>query len=330
MHGSGSCVVAVAGASADEPPPGLERRPEGCDLRFIPDRESLAREAADADVAFVWQPRLDWLATEWGWSNRLRWVASATVGVDSLLFPALVDSDIVVTNSAGIFDEPMAEYALTLVSAICSDLHTTMRLQYERRWLHRETTRLAGREVLVAGAGGIGRAIARTLTRAGAHVRSLGRRGRMDAELGWIAPVSELGALLPAADYLILALPLTNDTHLLVGAGELAQMRHDAWLINLGRGTLVDEPALISALLRGTIGGAALDVFADEPLPTDSPLWALPNVIVSPHMSADFRGWEGALVGLFLRQLRLYRSGKPLANVVDKRLGFIPGTELRG
>ena len=102
-------------------------------------------------------------------------------------------------------------------------------------------------------------------------------------------------------------------------------MRHDAWLINLGRGTLVDEPALISALLRGTIGGAALDVFADEPLPADSPLWALPNVIVSPHMSADFHGWEDALVGLFLRQLRRYRSGKPLANIVDKRLGFIPG-----
>ena len=326
MDGSGSCVVAVVGASPDEPPPGLERRPEGCGLRFVRDRKSLARGAADADVAFVWQPRLDWLATEWGWSKRLRWVAAATVGVDSLLFPALVDSDIVVTNSAGVFDEPMAEYALTLVSAICSDLHTTMRLQYERRWLHRETTRLAGREVLIAGAGGIGRAIARTLTRAGAHVRSLGRRGRMDTELGWIAPVSELGALLPTADYLILALPLTHDTHLLVGAGELAQMRHDAWLVNLGRGTLVDEPALIAALLRGTIGGAALDVFADEPLPADSPLWALPNVIVSPHMSADFRGWEDALVGLFLRQLRLYRSGKPLANVVDKGLGFIPGT----
>jgi len=103
-------------------------------------------------------------------------------------------------------------------------------------------------------------------------------------------------------------------------------MRHDAWLINLGRGTLVDAPALTSALLGGTIGGAALDVFADEPLPADSPLWALPNVIVSPHMSGDFQGWESALVDLFLRQLRRYRSGQPLANVVDKKLGFIPGT----
>lgn len=326
MTDPGSCVVAVVGASADAPPPGLEQPPEGCDLRFIPDRESLAREAPDADVAFVWQPRLDWLATEWGWSDRLRWVAAATVGVDSLLFPALVDSDIVVTNCAGVFDKAMAEYSLTLVSAICADLHTTLRLQYERRWLHRETTPLAGREVLIAGAGGIGRAIARTLGNAGVRVRSVGRHGRTDGELGWVAPVSELGSLLPTADYLILALPLTKDTHQLVGAGELAQMRDDAWLINLGRGTLVDEPALVSALLADTIGGAALDVFTDEPLPAGSPLWALPNVIVSPHMSGDFQGWEEALVDLFLRQLRLYRSGKPLANVVDKRLGFIPGT----
>ena len=326
MSDSGPCVVAVLGASADAPPPGLDAAPPGCELRFIPDRESLAREAADADVAFAWQPRLDWLATEWGWSERLRWIAVTTVGVEWLLFPALVDSDVVVTNCAGVLNDAMAEYALTLVSAICSDLHTTIRLQGERRWVHRETTRLAGREVLIVGAGGIGRAIANMLTRAGAHVRCVGRRGRTDPELGWVAPVSDLGSLLPTADFVILVLPLTDDTHLLAGADELAQMRRDAWLINLGRGTIVDEPALISALLQATIGGAALDVFAEEPLPADSPLWALPNVIVSPHMSADFRGWENALVDLFLRQLRLYRSGEPLANVVDKRLGFIPGS----
>jgi phosphoglycerate dehydrogenase-like enzyme len=325
MSDSGSCVVAVLGVSPDAPPPGLESPPAGCELRFIPGPESLAREAADADAAFVW-PRLDWLATEWGWTKRLRWIATSTVGVDWLLFPALSGSDIVVTNSAGVFDDAMAEYALTLVSAICADLHTTIRLQQERQWVHRETTRLAGRQVLIAGAGGIGRAIASTLTRAGAEVRALGRHGRMDPELGWVAPVSEFGALLPAADFVILVLPLTNDTRGLAGTGEFAQMRDDAWLINLGRGALVDEPALVSALQHGTIGGAALDVFCDEPLPPDSPLWALPNAIVSPHMSGDFRGWERALVDLFLSQLRRYRAGEPLANVVDKRLGFIPGS----
>ncbi len=326
MRDAGPCVVAVLGAPAGAPPPGLERSPAGCELRFIPDSQSLASVAADADVAFVWPPRLDWLATEWGWSKRLRWIATSTVGVDWLLFPALVESDIVVTNSAGVFDGAMAEYALTLVSAICADLHTTIRLQHEHRWVHREITRLAGRQVLVAGAGGIGRAIASLLTRAGAEVKALGRHGREDPELGWIAPVSEFSALLPAADFVILVLPLTGGTRGLVGADELARMGGDAWLINLGRGALVDEPALIEALQRGAIGGAALDVFTGEPLAAGSPLWTLPNAIVSPHMSGDFRGWERALVDLFLGQLGRYRAGEPLANVVDKRLGFIPGS----
>jgi phosphoglycerate dehydrogenase-like enzyme len=320
-----SCVVAVLGTSADSAPPGLAEPPAGCDLRFIPTRESLVTEAADADAVFAWVPRLDWLETEWGWSDRLRWVSTSTVGVDWLLFPELVRSDVVVTNSAGVFNQAMAEYALALVSAVCADLHTTLRLQQARLWQHRETTRLAGRRVVVAGAGGIGRAIARLLSHTGAIVNCVGRQYREDPELGPIAAVSELPSLLPAADFVIIVLPLTADTRGLFGPEMLRRMRGDAWLVNLGRGAIVDEPALISALRGGTIAGAALDVFADEPLPTASPLWSLPNVIVSPHMSADFYGWEAALTGLFLDQLRRFRKGEPLINVVDSELGFIPG-----
>jgi phosphoglycerate dehydrogenase-like enzyme len=326
MRDVASCVVAVLGASADSPPPGLAESPSGCEIRFIPTRESLAAHAADADAVFTWAPRLDWIATEWGWSKRIRWIATSTVGVDGLLFPELVRSDVVVTNSAGVFNEAMAEYALALVSAVCADLHTTLRLQHERAWQHRETTRLAGRRIVVAGAGGIGRAVARQLTRAGAIVTCIGRHGRTDPELGPVAAVTELASLLPAADFVIVVLPLTQDTRGLFGRETLMRMRGDAWLINLGRGAIVDEPALISMLRSGTIGGAALDVFADEPLPAQSPLWALPNVIVSPHMSGDFDGWEGALTGLFLSQLRRFRAGEPLVNVVDKELGFVPGT----
>jgi phosphoglycerate dehydrogenase-like enzyme len=326
VHDLASCVVAVLGASAGSPPPGLAGPPPGCDLRFIPTRESLPTEAADADAVFAWAPRLDWIATEWGWSKRLRWIATSTVGVDWLLFPELVRSDVTVTNSAGVFNEAMAEYALALVSAVCADLHTTLRLQYARAWKHRETTRLAGRRIVVAGAGGIGRAIARQLTRAGAIVTCVGRHHREDPELGTVAAVTELPSLLSTADFVIVVLPLTEDTRGLFGRETLMRMRGDAWLINLGRGAIVEEPALISALRSGTIGGAALDVFADEPLPTQSPLWSLPNVIVSPHMSADFCGWEGALTGLFLDQLRRFRAGEPLINVVDKELGFVPGS----
>jgi phosphoglycerate dehydrogenase-like enzyme len=325
MHDPASCVVAVLGASADAPPPGLAGPPPGCDLRFISAREQLATEAADADAVFAWTPRLDWMATGWGWSERLRWIAASTVGVDWLLFPELVGSDVVLTNSAGVFDDAMAEYALALVSALCADLHTTLRLQQAREWRHRETTRLAGRRIVVVGAGGIGRAVTRQLTRVGAVVTCVGRRGREDPELGTIAAVADLAALLPAADFVIIVAPLTTDTRGLFGPEALARMRDDAWLINLGRGVIVDEPALIRALRAGAIGGAALDVFADEPLPAHSPLWSLPNVIVSPHMAADFHGWEGAVTSLFLDQLGRFRTGGQLINVVDKELGFVPG-----
>jgi phosphoglycerate dehydrogenase-like enzyme len=324
-----TCVVAVTGASADAPPPGLATPPDGCELRFITSRERLATDAADADVVFSWQPRLDWLQACWGWNSRLRWIATSNAGVDWLLFPELTSSDVIVTNSAGIFDAAMAEYALALVSGICADLPATVRLQGQREWLHRETRRLAGSRVVVLGAGGVGRAITRLLNCAGAQASCVARHRRTDPEVGQIAGPAELPGLLSSSDFVVLALPLTTATRGLIGQAELALMRQDAWLINLGRGQLVDETALITAL-RGdkggeTIGGAALDVFPHEPLPPGSPLWDLPNVIVSPHMSGDYRGWETAVTELFLDQLRRYRAGQPLANVVDKQLGFIPG-----
>ena len=300
------------------------RRAGGLRAAFVTAREQLASDAADADVVFAWEPRLDWIETCWGWSPRLRWIAAASAGVDSLMFPALIDSDVVVTNSAGVFDGAMAEYALALVSAVCADLPATIRLQGRRQWLHRETRRLAGSEILVLGAGGVGRAITRLLTSAGANVRCLARTPRTDPEIGPIAGMAALPGLLPAADFVVLALPFTKATAGIIGAPELSLLGRDAWIVNLGRGGLIDERALMAALAGGTIGGAALDVFTTEPLPAGSPLWDLPNVIVSPHMSGDFRGWDRALTGLFLEQLKRYRAGRRLANVVDKNLGYVP------
>jgi phosphoglycerate dehydrogenase-like enzyme len=319
---TGPCVVAVLSTAGEVPLPVIN----GCELRLITSREQLAADAGDADVAYVWEPRLDWLRTCWGWSSRLRWIASASAGVEYLLFPELVASDVIVTNAAGIFDEPMAEYALALISGVCADLPATIRLQAERRWLHRETRRLAGSTILVLGAGGIGRAIARLLNRAGAHAQCVARTAREDPDpdIRHIAALADLPTLLPAADFVVLALPLTAETEHIIGARELASMRPQTWLVNLGRGRLVDESALAAAASAGEIGGAALDVFETEPLPAGSPLWALPNVIVSPHMSGDARGWDTALTDLFGAQLRRYRSGQPLANVVDKNLGYVP------
>ena len=176
----------------------------------------------------------------------------------------------------------------------------------------------------MVGAGGIGRAIHRTLSRAGLSVSCVARRHRTDPELGEITALTELPALLPEADFVILALPLTESTRGIIGAAELDRMSPGGWLINVGRGALADEDALAAALRAGAIGGAALDVFTEEPLPAAAPWWDLPNVIVSPHMSGDFQGWQQALTGLFADQLGRYRAGQPLRNVVDKRLGFVP------
>jgi phosphoglycerate dehydrogenase-like enzyme len=320
-------VIAVAGVG--EPPPGLPPQWPGCDIRFISSGVQLARDAADAEIVFLWD-RVDWLRESWGLSSslrsRLRWIATAFAGVDWLLFPELTSSDVIVTNAAGVFDAAMAEYTLALVCAICTDLHTTIRLQARRQWQHRETTRVAGRRALVLGAGGIGRAIHRSLSHSGISVTCLGRHSRDDSEVGRIASLGDLQELLPGTDFVILALPLTAETKGMIGAAELASLGAGSWVINVGRGALADADALLAALRRGEIGGAALDVFTDEPLPETSPLWDLPNVIVSPHMSGDFRGWDQALTGLFLDQLRRYQAGAPLLNVVDKRLGFIPGS----
>ncbi|HEY4703409.1 MAG TPA: NAD(P)-dependent oxidoreductase, partial [Streptosporangiaceae bacterium] len=159
--------------------------------------------------------------------------------------------------------------------------------------------------------------------RAGLSARCVARQHRNDGELGEIASLAELPHLLPGADFVILALPLTESTRGIIGPAELDLMNPGGWLINVGRGALADEDALASALTANAIGGAALDVFTQEPLPPEAPWWDLPNVIVSPHMSGDFLGWQQALGGLFTDQLRRYRAGQPLLNVVDKKLGYL-------
>jgi len=315
-------VVAVLGVDAGQLPPGLPAQWPGCEIRMIASGAQLVREAADADVVFLWE-QVGWLREHWGWSDRLRWVAAPTAGVDWLLFPALTSSDVVVTNAAGVFDDAIAEYTLALVAAICTGLPATLRLQARHQWQHRETRRLAGRRAVIVGAGGIGRAIHRALTGAGLAARCVARQRRADPELGEIAPLADLPALLPGADFVVLALPLTVSTRGVIGPAELDRMDAGSWLINVGRGALADEDALAAALGSGVIGGAALDVFSTEPLPAGAPWWDLPNVIVSPHMSGDFQGWQQALTGLFTDQLRRWQAGQPLINVVDKRLGFV-------
>lgn len=317
-------TVVVMGATAEEPPPGIDEAATMADVSFAASASALAEAIADTDAVFAWHSVRELLPEVWPKAGRLRWIQSASDGVDWLLFPELVDSDVVVTNARGIFDRAIAEYVVGLMLAFAKDLLGVFEGHREREWRHRPTELLAGKRLLVAGVGPIGRAIGRAGRDLGMEVRGVGRRARSgDDVFQSIAGTDGLAAAAGWADYVVDALPATPATRHLFDASVFDSMRRSARFINVGRGTTVVEGALIDAIREERIGGAALDVFEREPLPSDSPFWELPNTIVSPHMSGDFEGWLEAVVRLFVENLRRFVAGRPLLNVVDKREGYV-------
>jgi len=257
----------------------------------------------------------------------LRWVHSPAAGVGSMLFPAMKASRVVLSNSRGMNAVAVAEHALMLMLAALRRMPEALRAQSERRWIANDLSglpSLRGRSLLIAGLGAIGCELARMAS--GLGMRVIGTRREIGEPLPeGVAEAydpSALPALLPAADVVVVAAPLTAETRGMIGAAELALMKSSAWLVNVARGKLVDERSLILALERRAIAGAALDVFEHEPLPVTSPLWSMPNVIVTPHV-AGFREdyWEAA-TDLFAANLRRYLAGEAVANIVDKRAGY--------
>lgn len=320
--------VAVLGFDAATEPSddsGLQTVGELADIRVATNATELASALDGASVLLVLDFRAGVIRQAWPAARTLRWIHAASAGVDNLMFPELRDSPVVLTNARGVFDDAIAEWVLAVALTFCKGLHTGRDLQHQARWLHRESERLAGGRMLVVGAGGIGRAIARLATAAGVDVTLAARHAREDDELGTIIAASDLDDHVGTADFVTLAAPLTPETSGVLSAERLAGMRPDARLINVGRGELVDETAMRAALRDGRLGGAALDVFTTEPLPPDDELWAMPNVIVSPHMSGDVAGWRQDLIDQFTANLRRWTDGEPLENVVDKDAGYATG-----
>ena len=319
-------------------PPGHERLDDHPGLGEVvyTDAEGLSAALPGADALLVWDLFTEALAESWSKADRLRWVHAATTGVDNLMFPGLVESDAVVTNSRGVFDEHIAEYVLGLVIAFAKDFHRTSELQSRHRWLHRETERVTGKRALVIGTGPIGRAIRRKLAAVGMEVRASGSHARDgDPDFGHVVASSlaehtdgggpTLFQALPEADYVVVAAPLTDATRGLVDRHFLDLMKPTARLINIARGPIVVQSDLVHALQEGSIAGSALDVFEREPLKAINPLWGLSGSFVSPHMSGDVVGWRDDLVELFLDNLARYLDGRELRNVVDKDRGYVPG-----
>jgi len=285
------------------------------------DASTLAERLPFADVLLVWDFTSTAVRDAWpGEGPRPRWVHTASAGVDHLMCPELAASDTRVTNARGVFDQPIAEYVAALVLTMAKDLPRTLELQREGAWRHRESQRVAGTRACVVGSGPIGRAIVATLKALGVVTALVGRRSRTG-----IHGPDDLDRLMARADWVIAAAPLTAETQGMFDARRFGMMQPSARFINIGRGQLVVEEALVEAVSKRWIAGAALDVFDTEPLPPESPLWRVPGLIVSPHMSGDTVGWRDELGTQFVEMYDRWEAGRALTNVVDKRRGYVPG-----
>jgi phosphoglycerate dehydrogenase-like enzyme len=268
---------------------------------------------------------------------RLSWVHSASTGVERALTPAAIDRQIVITNARGVFSRPIAEYVMMMILAISRRLPHLLELQRERTWQPLEGAELRDVTVGVVGLGSIGRAVASLSTAFGCRV--IATRRRVDGDEPLAAPDPEnllpaepvieqvlgpegLPELLGESDFVVLAAPLTPETENMIDASALAAMKPGAWIINVARGALVDERALLRALREGPIGGAVLDTFRDEPLLPSSPFYDLPNVVVTPHTSWSSGRVLDRSVELFCDNLQRYARGEPLLNIVDPSLGY--------
>jgi phosphoglycerate dehydrogenase-like enzyme len=254
---------------------------------------------------------------------RLMWVHSATAGVERVLTPTALERGLAITNARGVFSEPIAEYVLMMILAVSRRLPQLLELQRERTWQPLAAREMANLTVGVVGLGSIGRRVAEICLSLGSQVVAT-RRSLGSADLAGITvlPPERLPELMEQSDFIVLALPLTPDTENLFDAGMLAHAKPGAWLINIARGALVDERALVRALREGPLGGAVLDALRQEPLAPDSELYAMPNVIVTPHTSWSSGRVLDRSIELFCDNLERFRRGKPLLNLVDPAAGY--------
>jgi phosphoglycerate dehydrogenase-like enzyme len=291
------------------------------------DRESLRRLLPEAEAAFT--PFVD--RDIFPFATRLRWVQSPAVGVGNLMFPELLASDVVITSARGVRARAMAEHVLGVTIALARQLPLALRAQAAHEWAQDRLEgpesgirALAGLRMGIVGLGAIGTEVAKIAAPFGFRVTAIRRRADRPVPSGvdrvWTP--DRLVDLLAESDVVVLAAPHTPETKQLIGRRELDRIKRGAFLVNVARGKLIDDQAVVDALTDGRLGGAALDVFTREPLDPASPYWDLPNVIITPHTSGAMPDYWTPLVALFSENLRRFEAGQPLLNVVDKVAGY--------
>lgn len=292
------------------------------------DIDTIRRLLPEADIAFT--PRVD--RDIFPSLARLRWIQAPAVGVGHLLYPEMIASPVLITSAGGIRARAIAEHVLGVSIALTRLFHVALRHQARHEWIQDQLEgggmsairTLRGARMGIVGLGAIGLEVARVAAPFGLRVSAIRRRtgGESPEGVEELLTPDELPALLAKSDVLVLCAPLTPDTRGLIGAREVAQMKRGAILINVARGKLVADEALVHGLRSGHLGGAALDVFAREPLDPASPFWDLPNVIITPHTAGAMEDYYTPLVALFSENLRRFEQGQPLLNLVDKTAGY--------
>jgi phosphoglycerate dehydrogenase-like enzyme len=286
------------------------------------DRAQVAEVLDEIEIAASWGPYEQLLK-----ARNLRWLQQWGAGADWIaLRPEFQHMDIVLTNTSGVHAIPISEHILALLLAFARDIRRAVSAQSRHEWRRSDAWRvfeLAGKTLLLIGVGAIGTRTAEMASALG--MRVLGVRRHPDETVPGVERVVGPGVLhqvLPEADFVVLTVPLTEETRNMIGQAELRAMKSSAYLVNIGRGDTINQSELITALQEGWIAGAGLDVLEEEPLPEDSPLWEMENVIITSHYAGATPHYMERATGIFMDNLRRYQAGEPLRNVVDKHLGY--------
>jgi phosphoglycerate dehydrogenase-like enzyme len=304
----------------------LAQLPDECSLAVGNSVEAFERLAEEATVIFSWSISGKLLRDVFAMCPKVQWVHSRSAGLDTVLFPELVKSAVPLTNGRGVFSQWLGEFGLGAILYFAKDLRRMIANQEAGRWEPFDIVEIAGQTVGIVGYGDIGRAVAQRVRAMGMRVLALKRHAAAaqgaDPLIERTFGPDERREMIAQCDYIVVSAPLTAETLGMIGEAEFAVMKPTAVVINLGRGPVIDEAAMVRALRGGRIKGAALDVFDNEPLPEEHPFWGMKNVLLSPHCADHTPDWTAQAMRFFLAQFRRFVEGQPLENVVVKTLGY--------
>jgi phosphoglycerate dehydrogenase-like enzyme len=285
-----------------------------------------ARTAGDAEIILNWSGSLALLRDVFLMSRRLRWIHSRAAGLEQVLFPELIESEVILTNANGVFSPSLGEFAMAAILYFAKNFRRMIRNQLARVWEQFDVTMISGQTLGIVGYGSIGRAVAVRARALEMKVLALKRRVSIapdpDSLIDEFYGPEQRLEMLSRCDYVVVSLPLTEQTTGLIGEPEFAVMKKNSVIINVGRGPTIGEAAMIKALLENRIRGAALDVFDQEPLPQRHPFYSMENVLLSPHCADHTSDWLDNSMRFFLAQLDRFRRRDRLWNVIEKRSGY--------